>query len=267
MSEGAHRSGAVRPPGSDPPGSHLATVLARTLDRSSPVPLYHQVSQTVGALITSGDLAAGSRIDNEVALSQRLALSRPTVRRALQELVDRGLLVRRRGIGTTVVQPYVNRTLALTSLHDDLLEAGREPSTRLLEHHVGPGSAAATAALGLPARAPVLTVRRLRLVDDEPLALMTNHVSAGLGLDVDRLGSAGLYQLFRELGISLRVAHQRVGARLASAGEARLLDERPRAALVTMERTAYDASGTAVEHGDHVYRASRYHFETTFVER
>ena len=189
------------------------------------------------------------------------------MRRALQELVDQGLLVRRRGIGTTVVQPNVNRSLAFTSLHDDLLEAGRQPSTRLLEHRVGPGSAAATGALGLPARAPVLTVRRLRLVDGEPLALMTNHVGATLGLDVERLSSAGLYQLFRELGIDLRVAHQQVGARLASAGEARLLHERPRAALVTMERTAYDASGAAVEHGDHVYRASRYRFETTFVER
>ena len=65
----------------------------------------------------------------------------------------------------------------------------------------------------------------------------------------------------------LRVARQRVGARLATAAEARLLHERPRAALVTMERTAYDDGGAVVEVGEHVYRASHYHFETTLVDR
>lgn len=247
-------------------GTDLAALVLRDLDRAGPAPLYLQVAQTVQAAITSGALASGSRIDNEVALSQRLGLSRPTVRRALAELVDQGLLVRRRGVGTTVVQPF-NRALALTSLHDDLVEAGKEPSTRVLGHHVGPGPAAATAALGLPAGAPVLTLRRLRLVGGEPLAIMTNHLPASAGLEVDRLADAGLYALLRERGVSLRVAHQRVGARLATAGEARLLGERPRAALVTMERTAYDAAGVAVEHGDHVYRASLYRFETTFVGR
>jgi DNA-binding GntR family transcriptional regulator len=63
------------------------------------------------------------------------------------------------------------------------------------------------------------------------------------------------------------VAHQRIGARLAKAEEARLLHEPPRAALLTMERTAFDDQGNAVEHGRHVYRASRYEFETTLVGR
>lgn len=254
-------------PGAPAPVADLGALVLRDLDRSSPVPLHQQVSRTLHEAITSGALPAGSRIDHEVALSQRLGLSRPTVRRALAELVAQGLLVRRRGVGTTVVQPWVNRPLTMTSLHDDLAEAGREPSTRLLDHRTGPGSATATAVLGLPAGAPVLTLRRLRLVGGEPLAIMTNHLPADLGVEVDRLAGAGLYALLRERGVSLRVAHQRVGARLATAGEARLLRERPRAALVTMERTAYDAAGVAVEHGDHVYRASRYRFETTFVER
>jgi DNA-binding GntR family transcriptional regulator len=63
------------------------------------------------------------------------------------------------------------------------------------------------------------------------------------------------------------VAHQRIGARLARADEARLLGEPPRSALLTMQRTAFDDKGAAVEHGRHVYRASRYDFETTLVGR
>ncbi len=245
----------------------LAALLRAGLDRSSALPLHQQVSEALHAAITDGRLSPGSRLDNEVALAQALGLSRPTVRRALQGLVDRGLLVRRRGVGTQVVHPPVNRSMELTSLHDDLSDAGRRPSTRLLGHEVSPGSLAVTDALALPEGADVLTLRRLRLVGGEPLALMTNHLPTDLGVEVARLGSEGLYRQLRELGLHLRVAHQRVGARLATTAEARLLDERPRAALVTMERTSFDVRGVAVEHGDHVYRASRYRFETTLVER
>ena len=77
------------------------------LDRSGPIPLYFQVAQKIEKAIMDGDLAAGSRLENEVSLGDRLGLSRPTVRRAIQDLVDKGLLVRRRGIGTQVVHGQV----------------------------------------------------------------------------------------------------------------------------------------------------------------
>ena len=67
------------------------------LDRSSPVPLYYQLAQAIEAAIRDGELAPGDRFENELALAKRLTLSRPTTRRAIQELVDKGLLVRKRG--------------------------------------------------------------------------------------------------------------------------------------------------------------------------
>src|ERR1700733_12843466 len=86
------------------------------LDRSSPVPLYYQVSRQIEAAIDAGDLAPGDRLENEISLADRGGLSRPTMRRAIQELVDKGLLVRRRGIGTQVVHGRVKRPMDLTSL-------------------------------------------------------------------------------------------------------------------------------------------------------
>jgi DNA-binding GntR family transcriptional regulator len=245
----------------------LPTLLLRGLDRSSPVPLYFQLSQQLRAAIDDGTLQAGSRLANEIHLAERLGLSRPTVRRALQELVDSGLLVRRRGVGTQVVHPHVSRSMALTSLHDDLRRSGQHSTTRVLEHRIAPGDPEVTRALGLPAGAMVLTLRRLRFAGGEPLALLNNHLPAALAPDPERLANEGLYQCLSDQGVHLRVAHQTVGARLATAAEARLLGERPRAALVTMERTAFDDAGTVVEHGTHVYRASRYHVETTLVHR
>ena len=108
------------------------------LDRSSPVPLYYQLAQAIEAAIRDGELAPGDRFENELALAKRLTLSRPTTRRAIQELVDKGLLVRKRGVGTQVVQNPVHRRVELTSLFDDLARAGQEPTTQLLDYRVGP---------------------------------------------------------------------------------------------------------------------------------
>ncbi|HEX8497337.1 MAG TPA: GntR family transcriptional regulator, partial [Actinomycetales bacterium] len=91
------------------------------LDRSSPVPLYFQLATQLQAAIDDGRLGSGDPIENEVALAERLGLSRPTVRRAIQELVAKGLLVRQRGVGTQVAHRMVHRRAELTSLHDDLV--------------------------------------------------------------------------------------------------------------------------------------------------
>ncbi|MGI8331496.1 GntR family transcriptional regulator [Actinomadura scrupuli] len=239
-----------------------------TVDRNSPVPLYFQVSQQLEAAIRDGDLPAGSRLENEVALADRYGLSRPTVRQAIQHLVDKGLLVRKRGVGTQVVQPQVRRSIELTSLYDDLEAAGREPRTQVLEFGLVPAGDDAGKALGLTPATQVVRLRRLRLTGSEPLALMTNYLPAGL-LDVtaDVLGRRGLYETLRGAGVNLRIAHQTIGARAAGASEARLLDERRGTPLLTMTRTAYDDGGRAVEYGTHLYRATRYSFALTLVER
>ena len=233
------------------------------LDRSSPVPLYHQLATTIEHAIESGDLKPGQRLENEIALAQRLRVSRPTARRALQELVDLGMLVRKRGVGTQVAPVRVRRKVDLSSLHDDLQRSGRNPTTTVLEYSVAPGSAEVTDALELDPDADVVTIRRIRLADGEPLALMTNHLALEIAPGYEELGESGLYHALRRRGVEIHMAHQQIGARIATAAEARLLAEKPKVALLTMERTAYDAAGRAIEHGQHVYLASRYSFSTT----
>jgi DNA-binding GntR family transcriptional regulator len=85
--------------------------LAIDLDRSSPVPLYFQVAEQIAEAIRRGDLAPGARLDNEILLADKLGLSRPTIRQAIQYLVDKGLLVRKRGVGTQVVHGQVKRSV------------------------------------------------------------------------------------------------------------------------------------------------------------
>src|SRR5690625_1263572 len=82
----------------------LPLTVFRDLDRNGPIPLYFQISQRLEQAIHDELLVPGARLENEIALAARLGLSRPTIRRAIQELVDKGMLVRRRGVGTQVVQ-------------------------------------------------------------------------------------------------------------------------------------------------------------------
>src|SRR6478672_2041744 len=77
------------------------------VNRSSPVPLYYQVAEQIERAILDGHLQPGDRIANEVSLADQLGLSRPTMRQAIQMLVDKGMLVRKRGVGTQVVQGRV----------------------------------------------------------------------------------------------------------------------------------------------------------------
>ncbi len=109
-----------------------------TLERNSPVPLYYQLAQSIENAIQAGELAPGDRLENELSLTTRLGLSRPTARQAIQELVKKGLLVRKRGVGTQVVRSQFSRDERLTSLNEDLVKAGRSPSTQLLSYSVGP---------------------------------------------------------------------------------------------------------------------------------
>lgn len=237
------------------------------LDHSSPVPLYHQAAQVLEEAITDGRLPRGSKLENELNLAEQLGISRPTMRAAIKQLVDKGLLIRRRGFGTMVAPTPVRRAVALTSLYDDLKESGREPETRVLSLEEALCSPEIAGQLDLGPEAPVLQFDRLRVADSDPIALMHNVVPIGL-LEINREGleQTGLYDLFRANGISPHVATQRVGARKAETREAELLEIEPGDPVVTMTRIAYDTSGRPIEYGSHSYPAESYWFEMMLVE-
>ena len=114
----------------------------------------------------------------------------------------------------------------------------------------------------------MLHIRRLRLMDGEPLAIMQNWIPASLlNTTKAELEDAGLYDLMRRQGLNIRVAHQRIGAAIAAANDARLLNVKPGAALLVMERTAFDDGGRVIETSSHKYRADSYSFQTTLVAR
>ncbi|MCH8560311.1 GntR family transcriptional regulator [Nesterenkonia sp. DZ6] len=236
------------------------------IDRSSPVPLYHQVASAFEKAIREGDLLPETKLENEIALAKRYNLSRPTMRQAMDHLVREGLVVRQRGVGTQVVGPQVRRNLKLSSLYNDLQAEGSTPQTTVLGLDVVTSDDFLQEKLGLKSATEVYHVRRLRSVDGRPLALMENWVPLAVAeLSIEELERDGLYNILRRSGVDFRMAHQTVGAMVADKDQSSLLDMDPGSALVVMSRTALDGSGSPIEYGHHVYRADRYSFDITLV--
>lgn len=245
----------------------MAVPVPVQIDRTSPVPLYFQVAEQLTAAVSDGTLRPGDHFENELDLASRLHLSRPTVRRAIQELVGQGLLVRRRGIGTTVASRVVHRRAELTSLYDDLTRDGRAPRTEVVSLDTTAHDDRAAGALGLPPGHPVVSMVRVRFAGETPLAVLRNWLAPAFAdLTVEQLQAEGLYALLRARGVRPAVARQRLGARNATAAERRLLGLTRAEPLLTMTRHAYDGEGAAVEFGDHCYRSDLYAVEVVVFE-
>src|SRR3954452_24104804 len=155
------------------------------------------------------------------------------------------------------------RSPTLGERHERLVSepASDEPPEVLELSTIGAPDAIA-AALEIPSGTEVTWIERLRYAGGEPLALMHNAIPVDvIRLTADDLAEHGLYELLRRSGHIPRIATQTIGARSATAAEARILGEKRGASLLTMARTAWDTAGRALEYGSHLYRASRYTFE------
>jgi len=150
--------------------------------------------------------------------------------------------------------------MKLSSLNDDLAEAGFSPTTRVLSYEVREASPEEAEKLSIPRGEGLLAVRRLRYADDHPLALMTNLIPLDIAPTWQELGESGLYRCLAARGVEVTSARQVIGARGANVKEAEDLGEEEGAPLLTMERTGYAADGRVVEFGQHVYRPSLYSF-------
>jgi GntR family transcriptional regulator len=246
------------------------TDLEITLNRVSPVPLYHQLARQLVAAIETGVLPKGSFLDNELDLADRWQVSRPTVRRAIQDLVDAGMLVRRRGVGTQVVNDQVRRPFKLSSLFDDLAAIGRQPVTTVVRLERVHADVAIADALALAPGTALVHIERLRATGPTvpPLAILRNWLLVDVAgtITTDELQRRGLYGLLRDRGVRPHSALQRLGAVGAPAADAALLHLPVGAPLVTMRRVMQDDTGRVVELGDHRYDAAHYSVELNVIE-
>lgn len=239
------------------------------LSPGGPPALYYQISQEVRRSIEGGELEPGTPLPSERELCEIYGVSRPTVRQATQELLNEGLLERRRGVGTYVAQPRIRQQLGnVLGFSERMGRAGRRPETRLLEKVVRPAAdfgEDVVQALRVPEGARVLRLARLRLADGEPVLLETAHLplESFPGLEEVDLEKGSLYRTLRgRYGVELGDLRQTLVPVLLGS-DAAVLETDPERPGVRTALTTYDTSGRPVEYTLSLVRGDRceYHVE------
>lgn len=241
----------------------LASILPlESLQATGGGPLYLRLRQTLESAITSGRLGHGDALPAERDLAEYANVSRVTVRKAVDDLVRDGLLVRRQGSGTFVAKPVsrVQQPLSrLTSFTEDMARRGLATRSEWLERGLFHPSPEEMMMLGLAAGTMVARLDRLRVANEMPLAIERASLSAEFLPDPAAV-TTSLYAALEKTSARPVRAIQRISACNVKEPEAGLLAVSVGAAGLSIERISYLASGRVVEFTRSLYRGDTYDF-------
>jgi GntR family transcriptional regulator len=210
-------------------------------------------------------LGVGEAIPSERKLTVDLGMSRLTVRAALDELVREGYLVRRRGAGTFVAEPKVAKGIDITSFTDDMRARGLTPASRTLDLRIELAGARLGRILHVSPSEQIVAVKRLRLADDEPMAIELLHTRASLvpGLSASDLEENSFYDLLADrYGITIVGGTQTVEPTVTNDEESRVLGVPLHSPALLFERVTRASTGDVVEFTSSTYRGDRYRIVT-----
>ncbi len=210
-------------------------------------------------------LGVGDAIPSERQLGIDLGVSRLTVRAALDELVREGYLVRRRGAGTFVAEPKVAKGIDVSSFSDDMRRRGLVPASRTLDLRAVPAGARLGRMLHVSPAEPVLSIKRLRFADGEPMAIELLNVRASLvpGLTGDDLEESSFYDLLASrYQVEIVAGTQTVEPTVTNDEESAALGVPLHSPALLFERVTRTITGDVVEFTTSTYRGDRYRLVT-----
>ncbi len=235
------------------------------IDKNHPLPIYFQLKEMLREKIASGEWKPGDMVPSERELSEQYHISRMTARQALSELATEGLLRREQGRGTFVAEPKIEHGLTrLTGFTEDMKARGLRPGARVIRLELIQPPLLAMQALQITPDEKIVLLERLRLAEEEPIALETSHlhfpgVEALLNEDFE---NHSLYSILSEkYQISPARAVQKIGADLCRKREQKLLNIGEGAPVLRNKRITYDQWGRPFEYTESAYRADRYVFQ------
>jgi GntR family transcriptional regulator len=237
--------------------------------KTTGLPRYYQLREIIRERIISGQWAEDFEIPSERVLSEQYGLSRMTVRQSLSDLVKEGLLYRKQGKGTYVARPKITQQLMkLTGFTQDITSRAQRPGTKVLKAEMCPADQKVAEALRINEGQPVFRLKRLRLADNEPLAVETSVINF-IGCEKlleDDLENNSLYQLLEEkYGLPPVLADQELEAGLAREDEARLLKIEIGSPVLLTYRVTYIERSHPIEVAKSVYRGDKYKFFARLV--
>lgn len=233
------------------------------INKNSPIPIYYQLEEHIRDLIEKGELKPGDALPAEREYAEKYQISRMTVRQAFTKLVNEGYLHRLQGKGTFVSQRKIEQALhGLTSFTEDMKARGFVPGSTLVDFEIIPATGLIASMLSIQEHGPVYEIKRIRLADDEPMALETTYISANLVKGVtEGIVNDSLYAFMEEQqNLVIDRASQVIESSVASPGEAGLLKIKKSAPVMLIQRQTFLRDGTPLEFVKSIYRADRYKF-------
>lgn len=237
-----------------------------TINKNSPIPYYYQLAEYLKSQILTGELQPGNQLASERDLSEDLGISRMTVRQAIGTLIDQGLLVTQKGVGTFVAEPKLNHDmLQLRGFTEEMRQYGKQKiSSKILEINPVAAPASVAKSLLLESNQQAIKIVRLRLYDYKPLLLESIYVPERLcpGLENLDLRSTSLYKVLEdEYGLHYTYAEQMLESTTANEYESSLLGIAPGTAMILVEGITYMENGQPLEYFKSVYRGDRFRFK------
>jgi GntR family transcriptional regulator len=234
--------------------------------RNSPLPRYYQLKEIMRGRVKSDEWKPGDLIPSERELSEKYGISRMTARQAITDLVNEGLFYREQGKGTFVSQRKITQQLIhLTGFTEDIRARGQKPGTKVLSAEMFPADETTAEKLSIDPGTLIFRLQRLRLADDEPLAIELSQISfkgCERLLDED-LEQHSLYRLLEtKYGILLMEADQELEAGLAGNEEAQLLKISINRPVLFTRRITYTERNQPIEYAKAVYCGNKYTFYT-----
>jgi GntR family transcriptional regulator len=215
-------------------------------------------------------VAVGHAIPSERQLSQDFGVSRLTVRAAIDELAREGYLVRRRGSGTFVSEPKIAQELTMSSFSEEMRKRGMRPGSKTLSLEVKHAGAYLGRCLHVSPSERIVVATRLRLADDETMAIETLHVPEPLvpGLTRQDFDETSFYDLLTDrYGIEIVGGIQTIEPTVTNEEESEILGVPLHSPAFQFERTTRSESGTIVEFVRSIYRGDRYRLVTELSRR
>jgi GntR family transcriptional regulator len=234
---------------------------------SAELPLYAQVEGVLASSIQDGTMASGSQLPTEDSLIERFAVSRTTIRTAIQHLASRGLVEVRRGKGTFVRSPKLTANLTeLSGFVEDMEALGHRATARVIATQALAASADVAGHLALPTGAPVVRIERVRLANGVPLSFDETYLPRAIGEQIitNDLETQPIFSLLEQkYDIPLHEADYRLEAVAATERVAAVLAIAAGSPIFLIERTSYREGRQPIDYEKLHYRGDLVRFATT----
>jgi len=234
-------------------------------------PRYARVEAVLAAEISAGALACGTQLPPEDRLTDRFGVSRTTVRKAIENLVARGLVEIRRGKGTFVSEPKITQELTeLRGFDEDMVLLGRHPTARLVSKQIVAASKEVAENLELPQGAQVWRIERVRLGDGVPMSFDETYLPLDIGEKIvaNDLEAEPIFALLEgKYGLPLVEARYQLEAVTANAHVAAALAVEVGSPIFLIERTSYVERNRPVDYEKLYYRGDLIRFSTRLSRR